>query len=120
MRVMEQTGLTETELALLPLNDYSRVVHGQTPAQAALAAYNRQQDASGTAASAAPAAPEPPTVPDFANMSAAEYAAYREQSGIAPRSAEGMQRASLSMQDRWVRQADFGPAGRKTFGRWAD
>jgi hypothetical protein len=102
----------------LRINAYARLVHGQTPAQAAIAAYNRQQDASETA-SAAPAAPEPPTVPDFANMSAAEYAAYREQSGIAARSAEGMTRGSLSMEARAVRKHDFGPDGRTQFGRWA-
>jgi len=50
-----------------------------------------------------PAPPQPPQRPDVASMSWQDYAAWRESSGLAERSAEGMSRASIRMSDRWAK-----------------
>jgi hypothetical protein len=62
----------------------------------------------------AQAAPDAPQQPDVAAMSWQEYAAYRESSGLAQRSSEGMSRAALSMSDRRVRN-DVPANGRRSF-----
>ncbi len=56
-QVMHETGLSLQQLAEMPLGEWSRLMHGQTPAQAAIAAYNREQDAREHAQPQAPAVP---------------------------------------------------------------
>ena len=62
----------------------------------------------------APAQQPAPEAPDVAAMDWAEYAAYREASGLAARSNEGMSHASLSMTDRWLRPT-VAPSGRTRY-----
>jgi hypothetical protein len=137
-RVIAETGLTPAELAAMPTDEYLRLTGRPTVSEIAVSALKYGQagenpsktpgrhlgDISGQSRTPAPQSGSPAdigesAVPDFMSMTAGEYAAYREASGIAAASAEGMSRASLSMQDRRVRQPDFGPTGRRQFGRWA-
>jgi hypothetical protein len=130
-RAMEQTGLSAAELAAMPLDEWARLVHGQTPAQAAIEAYNRQQDAmqpppNVTGREAAVFAPSPDGPQgidlnsiDWSKVDPATYAELRQTLGIDVASAEGMSRASLSMEGRMVRQREFGPSGRIQFGRYS-
>jgi hypothetical protein len=45
---------------------------------------------------------------DVQSMSWEEYAQWREASGLAARSAEGMTHASISMASRWYKRNQYG------------
>ncbi|HEX3960802.1 MAG TPA: hypothetical protein VHZ03_29975 [Trebonia sp.] len=60
----EKTGLSLRELAEMDLSDYSRLAYGLTPAEAGIAAFNRQQDA--PYARENPAPQQAPTAPQSA------------------------------------------------------
>jgi len=112
-QLQEQTGLSLAELAALPLDEYSRLAYGQTPAEAAIAAYNREQDARFEQ----PQAPSPPRAApaafdapqggtDVASLSMDEYAVLRSQLGMGHAREYG--RGILSDQggtDAWVQAA---------------
>jgi hypothetical protein len=131
LQLQEKTGLSLRELAEMDLSEYAGLAYGQTPAQAAIEAYNRQQDAAQpppnvTGREAADFAPSPDGPQgidlnsiDWSKVDPATYAELRQTLGIDVASAEGMSRASLSMESRMVRQRDFGPSGRIQFGRWS-
>lgn len=53
-RAQETSGLSAAELAALDLDEYARLVHGQTPAQAALSAYYGQPEPGAGGRSGAP------------------------------------------------------------------
>jgi hypothetical protein len=44
LKAQEETGLTLAELAALPLDEWARLTCGQTPAEAAIAAFNAEQN----------------------------------------------------------------------------
>ncbi|HUN30385.1 MAG TPA: hypothetical protein VMU95_00080 [Trebonia sp.] len=102
-RVMEETGLTESELARVDVSEYARLTGRLTVAQIAQAAYTATT-AHGTpppvtGSEAAAFAPLHAGVQgidldalDWASMDASQYARLRAELGIDVRSAEGMQR----------------------------
>jgi hypothetical protein len=67
-KVQEETGLTLAELAALPLDEWARLQGRPTPAEAAIAEFNREQDSAQTPQASTPPAPQPPqaspAVPD--------------------------------------------------------
>lgn len=93
--------------------DYARRTGRPTLAESIAAAAQSPPSAQ-RAPAPAQAAPDAPEQPDVASMGWAEYAAYRQSSGLAERSAEGMSRASLSMADRYARN-DVPANGRRSF-----
>lgn len=112
-KLMEDTGLAARELAEMDLSEYARVTGRQAPAEAALAALDAQHEGEHQAPQQPALAPEQtaPERPDVGAMDWAEYAAYRERSGIAARSAEGMSRAEVHLMGRMERR-NIPPAGR--------
>jgi hypothetical protein len=58
-RAQEKSGLSVAELAALDLDEYARLVYGQTPAQAALQAIEKQAQADAEPRSSAPAGDSP-------------------------------------------------------------
>jgi hypothetical protein len=92
-QVMDETGLSLQQLAEMPLDEFARLTRGQTPAEAAIAAYNREQDIQEQAQPQAPAAPqgapEPPESAtqgvSVADMTMEQYALFRQQAGVGGR-----------------------------------
>jgi hypothetical protein len=106
-RRIAETGLSAAELAALPMDEYARVTQRPTFGQTAAQAHEYT-----TPPASQPAPVQKPDIthqqPDVAGMSWDEYAAYREASGIAARSNEGMSRASISLMDRLYQRNDYG------------
>jgi hypothetical protein len=93
-QVAEETGLTLAEIAELPLDEWSRLTHGKTAAQAALEAIGSQVAPQPPAALpdtafTQQAAPEPQGI-DVNSLSMDQYAALRGQLGIGQSRQEGI------------------------------
>lgn len=120
-RIMAETGLSAAELNALDMDDYARLTGRPTVSESAIASLDAGHAARPpTPAQPAPApaqsAPGIPHQPDVASMDWAEYAAYRQSSGLADRSTEGMSRASVSITSRFER-SDVPANGRREFYR---
>jgi hypothetical protein len=108
----ELSDLSPQEINRLSMADYARIREraGLPAADPFATAYTTPAPQQATAPAQSPA----PDAPDPAAMSWQEYAAWREQSGLATRSAEGMSRAAISMSDRYARN-DVPANGRRSF-----
>ena len=113
-RIMAETGLSARELAEMDMDAYARLTGRATVSEIAAQAHDYTPPSAQRAQAPAQAAPDAPEQPDVASMDWAEYAAYRQSSGLAERSAEGMSRASLSIADRYTRN-DVPANGRRSF-----
>ncbi|HET9081124.1 MAG TPA: hypothetical protein VFO01_11510 [Trebonia sp.] len=105
-KIMAETGLSARELAEMDLSEYARLTGRPTPAEAALRAVEAQHQPPAQHGQPQPQkVPQtvPAEQPDPLAMTWEEYAQWRDASGLAARSAEGMSRASLSMSARYVR-----------------
>lgn len=90
-RLAEQTGLSLREIAELDINEFARLTRGQTPAQAAIAAFETRYEAhhptQATQHQDAPQSPPQPPAPEpqgmtLDEMNMEQYAALRAQLGL--------------------------------------
>jgi hypothetical protein len=85
-KIAEQTGLSMADIASLPLDEFARLTRGQTPAQAAIAAFEAQHKQEHPESESAPQPPESAPQPvDIASMDMATYAQFRQEVGIGGR-----------------------------------
>lgn len=104
LRVAE-TGLSAAELTALDMDEFASVTGRPTMGEIAAHALDSAPPAQQAPAPAQTPAPEQP---DPLSMDWQDYAAWREASGLAARSNEGMSHASVSLMDRLYRRNDYG------------
>jgi hypothetical protein len=104
--------LSPAQINAMSFEEWAARTNRRPPAEAALAALDAQYEAPAPEGQEQPPAPvREPQQPDVADMSWQEYAAYREASGIAEHSNEGMSRAEVQLMSRLERR-NIPPTGR--------
>lgn len=96
-QIETETGVSIAEQVAMPLEEWSRLAYGKTPAESAIAALQAQGETPGTATSGDPtqttdaSAHTEPTAPDagpgidISQLSMSDYAALRERLGMTGR-----------------------------------